>query len=248
MEKDEYEIMFNMEDNYWWYVGLRKLVLSFIIKFSRKYKNEDLRILDAGCGTGKVLEDCKIYQAYGLEISEEAIKFCKRRSLNNVIRASICDIPFANQSFNIVISLDVLYHSDIKNDIKVLEELCRVVDKRGMLLLNLPAYDFLQSEHDRAIHTRHRYTRKELKKKVEGAGFKIEKITYRNVILFPLILIIRLGERVLSKKRKEAKSDLRPLPDLINKFLTGILFLENRLISVLNYPFGLSLFCIAKKE
>ncbi len=68
------------------------------------------------------------------------------------------------------------------------------------------------------------------------------------MILFPLIIVVRLVGKVLSRNQKRAKSDLRPLPDLVNRFLALVLFLENRLMSVLNYPFGLSIFCVAKKQ
>jgi len=235
-----------MEDNYWWYVGLRELVLYFIDKFT--LKKIWPMILDAGCGTGGLLRRWTAYKAYGLDISEEAIKFCKLRKLNNIIKASICNIPFKNNSFDLLISLDVLYHIGVKSDIKALEEFYRLLDKGGALLLNLPAYDFLQSGHDKVIHTRHRYTLKELKQKVKKVGFTIEKISYRNTILFPSAFALRLIERILSNKKREAKSDLRSLPRVINEFLTQILLLENRLISVLNFPFGLSIFCIARKQ
>lgn len=247
MEKELYEITYNMEDNYWWFVGLRELILSFKEKSS--HKRTGLRILDAGCGTGGLLDRLRSNRAYGIDISEEAIKFCKSRKINNVIRASVSSIPFSRDFFDLIISLDVLYHSWVKNDIAVLKEFYRVLDRDGILLLNLPAYDFLRSQHDKAIHTRHRYTHKELKRKVKKAFFKIEKITYRNSLLFPLMVIIRFLEKIFSKNKKIARLNLRPLPSLINKFLIYLLFLENWLIlSGLNFPFGLSLFCVARKK
>lgn len=137
----------------------------------------------------------------------------------------------------------------VKNEMTVLEEFYRVLDRHGILLLNLPAYNFLQGRHDKAVHIKHRYIRKELKKKIEKADFKIEKITYRNTMLFPLIVVIRFLEKIFLKNQKTIKSDLRPLPKFINKFLTYLLFFENRLIiSSLNLQFGLSLFCVARKK
>ena len=137
----------------------------------------------------------------------------------------------------------------VKNEMIVLEEFYRVLDRHGILLLNLPAYNFLQGRHDKAVHIKHRYIRKELKKKIEKADFKIEKITYRNTMLFPLIVVIRFLEKIFLKNQKTIKSDLRPLPKFINKFLTYLLFFENRLIiSSLNLQFGLSLFCVARKK
>ena len=246
MEKEEYKVMYDIEDNYWWYVGLRKLVFSSVDEFTRKKRN--LNILDAGCGTGKILENCKAYAAYGLELSGEAIKFCKSRGLSNIVRGSICDIPFKNNSFDVVISLDVLYHIKVENDLKALEELYGITNKDGILVLNLPAYNFLRSRHDETIHTRHRYTLKELEEKVEKAGFRVERITYRNTIFFPLAVIKRIVEKFLFINAEKMESDLKPLPELLNKFLTKLLFLENTLIiSGINFPFGLSLYCVAKK-
>ncbi len=246
MENKEYEIMYNIEDNYWWYVGLRELVFSFINKFSRNHNS--LRILDAGCGTGGVLQRYAAYKAYGFDMAEQAIQFCKSRHLNNIIIASVCDIPFKDNSFNFIVSLDVLYHKSVKSDIDALREFYRVLGRDGRLIMNLPAYNFLQSTHDKAIHTQHRYTRTELIQKIKKVGFSIEKITYRNAIFFPFIAIERSIKKITTKKDNKAESDLKPLPNFVNKLLSQILFLENKLISVTNLPFGLSVFCVARKK
>lgn len=247
MEKKEYEILFELEDDYWWYKELRGLVSSVIDK---TFPDKDgIRLLDAGCGTGGLLAHIDIHNVYGFDISEESIKFCKIRKLRNILRASVSNIPFSSSSFDLVISLDVLYHLGVKNDSTVLREFYRVLAKGGVLLINLPAYNFLKSTHDIAIHTRQRYIRQDLKRKIENAGFKIVKLTYRNTILFPLILAIRLFERLSLKNEKAAHSDLKRMPDQLNNLLTYFLSMENRLIvSGLNFPFGLSLFCVAVKE
>lgn len=243
MKREEYEIMYNVEDCYWWYKGLRDIVFMSLGKLKRKRK--DIRLLDAGCGTGKLLESCELFRAYGIEISERAIEFCKLRHLNNIIRASINDIPFNSNTFDCVVSMDVLCHKGVKDDIKTLKELYRVLDEDGVLLLNLPAYNFLISRHDEAAYARQRYTKKELRRKMGKVGFCVEKITYRNSVLFPLAAVMRL----ILKNRGEVRSNLKPLPVLINKFLTLVLFIENRLIiSGVNLPFGLSIYIIARKK
>lgn len=245
MEKKEYEILFNLEGDYWWHVGLRNLVFSYVDKCFSKKRN--LRTLDAGCGTGKLLEECKDYDAYGLDFSEEALKFCKLRNLKNLVRGSISATPFKSDSFDTVISLDVLYYITDEENISTLKELYRIINKNGKLLLNLPAYNFLQSTHDKAVHIKQRYAKKNLKEKIEKAGFNMEKITYRNTILFPIAVIMRVIKKFFLKNRIE--SDLKPLPVLFNKIFTLILNIENRLIlSGINFPFGLSLFCIARKN
>jgi len=247
MKKEEYNILFNVEDNYWWYVGLRGLIISFIDGINKKGNN--LKILDAGCGTGKTLDECRAYNIYGIDFSGEAIKYCELRGLNKLVRGSICKLPFKKDSFDVVISLDVLYHKNVADDLETLKELCRVMHKGGRLLLNLPAYDFLRSRHDEAVHTKRRYNVKGLKWKLEEAGFEIEKITYRNTILFPIAVTKRIIEKIIPVNTDSVESDLKPLPCLINKLFTNLLFLENKLIVLgMNLPFGLSVFCLARKK
>jgi SAM-dependent methyltransferase len=247
VDTKEYSTIYSVEDNHWWYVALRKLVLSFVDSFSGD-KNAQV-ILDAGCGTGGMLAECKAYQTFGLDISEEALKFCRMRKLNNLSKGSICDLHFKDNSFTTVISLDVLYHLDVSDDVKALKEFYRVIDQGGMLIMNLPAYNFLQSSHDKMNYTRHRYTSREVRQKVEAAGFTIERITYRNTFLFPIALITRLFKKAFLSQSRNRESDLKPLPHIINEVLTGILVWENRLIMHgVNFPFGLSIFCVARKK
>ncbi|HPZ08152.1 MAG TPA: class I SAM-dependent methyltransferase [Candidatus Eremiobacteraeota bacterium] len=243
MEKTEYEVMFNIEEDYWWYKGLRDLTLFYI----NSVAGDNIKILDGGCGTGKFLELCKAYRAFGFDISEETLKFLRLRKLNNIVLASICDIPFKDKSFNIAVSMDVLYHMSVRDDRKALKEMYRIIDNRGILLLNLPAYDFIRSSHDKAVHTRHRYTLREVKENVEHAGFIIERITYRNTILFPLAVSMRFMENLFPGKKKT--SDLKKLPGFFNNLFTSIIFLENRLIRCgISFPFGLSVYCVASKK
>jgi SAM-dependent methyltransferase len=247
MDKKEYRVIYSVEDDHWWYVGLRRLVLAFINNFVRGKDNQV--ILDAGCGTGGMLAECNGYNAFGLDISEEAMNFCRIRKLPNVSLGSICDIPFEDNSFNVIISLDVLYHLDVSDDVLALKEFYRVTAPSGMLILNLPAYDFLRSSHDKMNYTRHRYTLREVRDKVERAGFAIERITYRNTALFPLAAAVRTIKKMFPGRGDETESDLKPVPAALNKFLKCVLDLENRLIlSGLNFPFGLSLFCVARKR
>jgi len=246
MERGEYQTLYNSESSHWWYLGLRDLVFSFINKYAEKKK--ETRILDAGCGTGGILKDLGDRKAWGLDISWEAIGFCRLRKLNNLVNASISNIPFKNSSFDLIISLDVLYHLGVKDDRKALKELTRVLSKGGTLLLNLPAYDFLRGRHDKAVHTRHRYTIRELKEKVRASGLVIEKITYRNTVLFPLAFLRRVYEGRSAKSTNKVGSDLASLPNFINKLFTKILFFENQLLRTINFPFGLSIFCVARKK
>jgi SAM-dependent methyltransferase len=244
MNKNEYDVLFNVEDTYWWHVGLRNLVFSCIDNI--KKKKNIRKILDAGCGTGKILEDCKEYTTFGMDASEEALTYCKLRRLDNLVRSSISRVPFKRDSFDLVISIDVLYHKGVESDVDALKEIYQMINKNGVLLLQLPAYNFMRRKHDVAVHTRDRYTKNNLIKKVQEAGFKIEKITYRNTLLFPIAFIKMIIEKLFPAKK--AESELEPLPSLVNTLFATLLFFENKLITLgINLPFGLSIYCIAKK-
>jgi SAM-dependent methyltransferase len=291
MERREYEVMFRLEEDYWWYLGLRNLVFRYLNRVADQ--NKSAMILDAGCGTGKLLEMCKGHgeidnsyreigkghcepdkshrkigkshreigkshretsnscRAYGLEFSADAFTFLKMRGLRNVVRSSICRIPFRDQAFHGVVSLDVLYHAGVENDEEALVEIHRVLKPGGMLILNLPAFEFLRSEHDLAVHTNRRYQTGELRQKLEKAGFSVQVITYRNTFLFPIAAAVRLIKKAIPKEGQghTIKSDLSPLPSWANKLLYSVLFFENVLMfRGVTFPFGLSVFCVAKKS
>ena len=246
MEKKEYQAIYNVEDTHWWYVGLRALVISFVEEFVSRHASP--AILDAGCGTGGMLSALKNHNACGIDYAEEALKFCRLRGLTNVQQGSVCDLPYADRLFGIVISLDVLYHLEVADDLLALRELHRVTAPKGMLILNLPAYEFLMSFHDRMNRTRHRYTLREVRDKVEAAGFSVRRISYRNTFLFPPAAAVRLARRFIGDGNKDAESDLRPLPPLLNRMLKNLLLFENGLISRgAHFPFGLSIFCVAER-
>jgi SAM-dependent methyltransferase len=246
MEPAEYETLFHREEDYWWYVGLRDLVLADVADFARG--RPALTLLDAGCGTGKFLECCRPYRAYGFELSSEALPFLRRRGLANVVQASVCRIPFADACFDVVVSLDVLYHVAAPGDLDGLREMSRVLKPGGLLLLNLPAYESLRSHHDVAIHTRQRYTRGRVRALLGEVGLRVQALTYRNTLLFPAAALVRLAQKLVRPHPARARSDLRPLPRWLNRILTVPLWAENRLIRrALRLPVGLSVYCAARK-
>ena len=244
MEKNEYALMFSIEDTYWWYKALRDIVFRYIGKESR-VKN-DVTILDAGCGTGGLLAKLGKYETYGFDFSEEAIKFCEKRGLDNVVFGSVLGIPFNDKMFDIAISMDVLSHANVGDENLAFNEISRVLKPDGIMILNLPAYQWLRSSHDRSTHTERRYTVSALKKTVEKAGFSIEKITYRNTLLFPVSALVRLFKNVFN--REDVESDLGHVNPVINKVLLWIMLFENKLLKNMNMPFGLSVFCVARKK
>jgi SAM-dependent methyltransferase len=153
-------------------------------------------------------------------------------------------LPFPAESFDFVLSLDVLYMQGV-DDVGTAKEMNRVLKSDGHLILNLPAFEFLRGSHDRAIKTARRYTKEGVRALLGTAGFKIETLTYWNSILFPAVATWRMISRSFSKE--EPRSDLANLPGLLNSFLTFMIHKELQLQKHLPCPFGSSLFAIARK-
>ncbi|HSE39206.1 MAG TPA: class I SAM-dependent methyltransferase [Acidobacteriota bacterium] len=240
MEQREYETLYGVEAEHWWYRALHKSILHALTRaFSDQSK---IRVLDAGCGTGLLLQ--KIRQdAIGIDYSQHAVKFCAQRGLKNISRASVETLPFSDQSFDAIISADVLYHKNVASDHQALKQFHRVLKPDGVIILNLPAFEFLRSSHDRAIHTQRRYTKSQLRTIIESAGFKVEKLYYRNSLLFPVVALIRL----LRKGKEESESDVVLPSKLVNAILTKVLFLDDWLARKIPFPAGISLFCAARR-
>jgi len=248
MEQHEYETMYQVEGRYWWYVGLHRLVLKVLAQHVSA--DRPAKILDAGCGTGGFLQrlDERPGHTVGIDFSSEAVNWCRVRGFFHLAQASICEIPFQSDAFDAITSLDVAYCLEPDDAFASFGEMYRVLRPGGVLILNLPAYNFLRSTHDIAIHTRHRFRLSELRSMLEKNGFTIVLGTYRNTVLFPAAAAVRILKRLLPNRDADIRSDVQPLPGPINSALTSILAAENALIQHgFRLPFGLSVFCVAQK-
>ena len=117
----------------------------------------------------------------------------------------------------------------------------------GRAVINLPAYNSLRSEHDVAVQIKRRYTKGDLAKEAEKVGLTIERIAHANTLLFPIAAAVRVARKVPAKPAAEARSDLTTLPALVNRALAQVLLLERSLLRKVDFPFGLSVICVARK-
>lgn len=243
MEKAEYSNIYENETSFWWYRVLHQLVEKIVRK---KAKNKNIRIFDAGCGTGRVLEILKPYgEVSGIDFSEDAVYYSHQRGMDNVERDDLNNWT-AKTSYDLIVSLDVLYHAGIEDDLAVLQKFYNALEKNGSLILNLAAFEILRRPHDLVVHTKRRYKKKILSNQLHDMGFEIEKAGYRLPHVFLIILFSKLFRK--SGNKENVKSDIEKLPKWINEilFLTGIL--ENFIFLKLgSLPFGSSLFIVAKK-
>src|SRR6266850_1390203 len=231
MNISEYGEMYKLESFYWWFVARRRLLESLIEGISHEYNRP--AILDVGCGTGinfSVL--AKYGDTFSSDASEEALSFSKGRGIDGLVRSQVESLPFASSTFNIVTALDVLEHVD--DDLKALDELLRITKDGGVLVITVPAYGFLWSEHDEALHHRRRYAASELRNKLTNAGFEVERVTYYITFLFFPILLVRFAQS-LSKRSIHAKTSHIILPVWLNSLLIAILGLERVLLRWMNF-------------
>lgn len=244
MEKNEYTTMAAVELQHWWYGGMRAINAAMLDRVFGGRR--DLRILDAGCGTGG---DALFLRRYGtvvgLDLATEALTLARGRIPGRLARGSVLQLPFADHSFDLVTSFDVLYHRAVIDERQALAEVRRVLRRDGRLLIRLPAYEWLRSRHDRQVHTRHRYTAGEVARLLRENGFTVEQLTYALTLLFPISAAVRLLERVLPESQPESAMELPSRP--VNAALRLPMMLEAAYIARGGkWPFGLSIVALAR--
>lgn len=242
MQKYLYKELYDLEKKHWWFIGKRKIVVSLM----RKYLAYDAsnKILDAGCGSGLMLNDLKEFgQVYGMDYSKEAIKFSKLVFDGEVKQGYMPEnIPYDKNYFNGIIALDVLEH--VEKDGLAIKALNEHLTHNGICIITVPAYMSLWSNHDVVHEHKRRYTLSELKEKLSNADFKIEKISYYNSILFIPIFIVRKIHRLL---KIDSGSDAE-MPNKFINFILGKLFLfERHILKVFNMPFGVSVIAVVRR-
>ena len=243
MNREEYEVMYQVEDHHWWYLGMERITRSLLEQAIGQHPS--IRILDAGCGTGAVMVYLAKYgQVTGFDFSAEALRFSRQRGHQSLAQASVIDLPYADGSFDLITSFDVICETGV-DDEQALQEFARALKPGGGLLLRLPAYHWLRGKHDVAVHIQHRFTRGELKTKLTASGFAPERLSYANTVLFPLVVAKRLSERLF--RRNQTGSDLTLDPGRLNGLLAGILSAEAPLIRSVGLPFGLTVIALARK-
>ena len=241
MQQHTYSIMYEEEGTHWWFVGRRR-ILSQMAREALQGKTSP-RILDVGCGTGANLEMLgELGRADGVDISEDALAFCKARGLDRVRLGAAEKMPYEDASFDLVTALDVVEHLD--DDVAGLEEMLRVLKPGGRALFFVPAFMFLWGVQDDVSHHRRRYTRESLLKSVRAAGFQVVRSTYANTALFAPIALGRFLMRATGY-RPESENNLNL--SIFNRPLAALFGGERHWLKRHSLPFGVSIICIAEK-
>jgi SAM-dependent methyltransferase len=243
MDLHTYEILYRMEETHWWHSARRRIVLDWI---ERLYQDRnDLAILDAGCGTGLMLQQMShLGQTQGVDIATEALDFCRERGLTNVRPADVRHLPFDDGSFDVVTALDVLEHLD--DDSGALREWRRVLKPGGRVFIFAPAHRWLWSLQDDVSHHKRRYTSRTLREAIERGGLTVERQSYVSAFLLPVIFLGRQWLKVVLRFREaNTENDLHPAWS--NGILRRVFESEIPILRRMNMPFGASLLSVARK-
>jgi SAM-dependent methyltransferase len=240
VQRAEYEASFALEGDNWWYRAKRDMALRLAARSVPA--SREARILDAGCGTGHLLQALARRRGLiGMDGEPFALEFATRRAGCPLLCGSLQSIPLRAHSFDVVFALDVLEHLD--DDRAGAAELARVLAPGGALVATVPAWPALWSDHDVRLGHRRRYTRRAFRSLLEGAGFRLERLSYYNsTLLVPIAL--RIGWSRLAGRAVPSES-LR-VGRLLNAVLYRIMDSEGRLIPWLPLPAGVSLVTVAR--
>jgi len=243
MESIAYKIHEELDASHWWFRGRQDILLAEI---GRLPLPKDCRILDLGCGTGQMLAPLSRFgDVVGADSSPEAIAVARKRCDAELFQVELPVLgPLGRKRFDLVTMFDVLEHID--HDVETLVSVRKhLLSRGGRLMVSVPAFDFLWSGHDVVFHHRRRYTRRRLREALEKAGYRVDRITYFNTLLFPPILAFRLLRNVWGGRQG---TDFTMPHPLINSALKGVFSSERWWLGCADFPFGVSLMALATPD
>lgn len=243
MRPVNYEIIFDVEDDHWWFVGRRAVVFAQIADALAPSTSQKRQILDIGCGTGATMDHLRKYgEVQGIDLAIIPLNFSRRRGHQRTMCASATQLPFGDESFDLVTTLDVIEHLD--DDVKGLSEIRRVLKPGAPAVIYVPAFQALWGPNDDQSGHKRRYRLAQLRTAAEKAGLQIERISYSN---FAMFLPIWLGRKLLNFLGRAEQSENRINHPLLNKLLTVLFASEAGWLRKHSLPFGVSLVCVVRK-
>ncbi len=251
MDKNYYKEYFSLERNHWWFKVRAKIIIFLIDKSLASNSSNIKTVLNIGAATGKTSEILAKYgEVTSLEYDKECCEFVNENLPMKVINGSIVELPFADNSFDLVCAFDVIEH--VEDDILALAEMKRVCKPNGLVTVTVPAFMLLWSHHDIVNQHFRRYTKNNLQQLFTSNNLTYSVATYYNSILFLPIFMFRLFTKIIPQKwiRKGAGSDatLGSENGFVNKVMYQIFNIELTLLKGMKFPLGVSIFMSATKK
>ena len=234
------------EDRHFWFLGLRRNAQQVLERAVAGHR--ELTIVDCGAGTGRNLDWLSAFGlATGVELSATGLAE-GRRHQRRMVRGSVAALPFADASADVATSFDVLYCLPDPIEHAAVREMHRILKPGGVAIVNAAALDMLHGSHSALTHELRRYTRPRLRQLLEGAGFEIERMTFTNMVTFPLTLAVRWLDRVRGRAAVASENDLAVPAAPINAAFDAALRIEHAVMKAIDLPIGTSLLCVARKR
>jgi SAM-dependent methyltransferase len=240
-----YRVHQEFQDTHWWFTARREIVLSLLRRAIRRGRMQlPLRVVDVGCGAGGMVPYVREFgYAIGVDPSPEAVGFALQNGIEARPGSLPADVRRAGEDpFDVVLLLDVLEHID--DDAAALRGLRAVLRPGGVLLITVPAFQFLWSQHDVVNEHRRRYTRRALARRLRRAGFALDEISYFNTVLFLPIAAVRLTGRLF--RRRQPVPDMVEVHEPFNRILHSLFAVERHALAAVSFPFGVSLIAVAR--
>lgn len=241
------ELTYRAEQSHFWFRGFRQYMQPALARATAGVAAP--RIVDCGCGTGSNLEMLRPYgRAVGFDLTRIGTEFAKSHG-HTVAQASIGDIPFTTGSFDLATSFDVFQVLPDAVERSAIREMARILKPGGWLLLHVAALKILHGKHSVLSEEQRRYTPASLRALVEGAGFRIERLTFDHFSLLPLMLPVRVWHRMTARDGVVAAGEGEITVPMapVNALLTAVVSLEAMALRVVDMPVGSSLMCLARK-
>ena len=247
MNPAEFANIAAIEENFWWFRGMRRILFRLLDPLASQ---RSLRsVLEAGCGTGhlsRLLEQRYGWSMVPVDLAPEGLAYGKGLGVQRMVQADVGRLPFASDSFDAVLSMDVIVHFPRGEEQRPFSEFVRVCKPGGLLVIRVSALDILRRRHSQFAHERQRFTRGRLLEMARAHGLRVRRCTYLNSLLFPIALTkFRLYEPFLSGP---VESGVQPVAPWLDNLLYMPLALEAEWLGAgLNFPLGQSLLLIAEK-
>jgi ubiquinone/menaquinone biosynthesis C-methylase UbiE len=233
------------ERDHFWFRGFRRFVTPMLAEAVRSRENP--AILDCGCGTGNNLSLLRQFgHPVGIDLTWTGLAFARGRGERAVAQASATSLPFADASFDLVTSFDVIYALADQDEAAALAEMIRVLRSGGSLVINVAANDLLRGNHSVLSGEVRRYSRRSLGERLRRHGFEIQRMTYTNAAILPLVAGVRLLQRVSGHEESQEEIAIPTAP--VNAVLSAALAVEAAALRLVNMPFGSSLLALAFKK
>ena len=246
MQESYYQPYFDAEMKHWWFSARRKIISALLRQHAPS--SRPLAIGDVGCGMGASVEMLGEFgNVVGSDFSSTALAFSREHGNTRLAAAALPHLPFRDAAFDIVTAFDVIEHVD--DDHAAARDLWRICKPGGLLVVTVPAYQWLWSEHDDINEHRRRYTMSRLRQCLDQPGVSFLTLSYMNTLLAPPVMLYRLLHNALGQRKSTdaPRSDVFALPSPVNGLLERIFSLEAMLVRHVRQPFGISVICVARK-